>query len=85
MFDMKVPEIYKFGVRSAQAKMEKKNVARPKRIVIVMLLTLEDFGIDKVTEILNEIYNSINTSEDIRRPFFIVPPQKPGAKECELY
>lgn len=47
--------------------MNRNKAAKPDEIVIEMLLALDDFRINKITEILNEIYDSGEIGEDLNR------------------
>ena len=44
-----------------------------------------NLGIDKLTFILNEIYDSGEISEDLSKSMFTALTKKPGATECELH
>ncbi|GFO40407.1 RNA-directed DNA polymerase from mobile element jockey-like [Plakobranchus ocellatus] len=48
-------------------------------------VALEDFGIGKVTHLLNEIYDTGQIPTDLSKSIFIALPKKPGATECELH
>lgn len=48
-----------------------------------MLIALDNFSIDKIIEIMNEIYNSDGILENVGRSIFIVLLKKPCANECE--
>ena len=50
-----------------------------------MIEALEDFGIDTMREIINEIYDSGTIPEDLSKSIFIALPKKPNATECELH
>lgn len=65
--------------------MDQNKAARPYEIVTEMLTALDDFDIDKITEITKEIYNSADIPEDLSRSIFIAMPKKPGANERELH
>ena len=82
---MEGPEIMEEEVRATLCKMKRNKAAGPDGVVIEMILTLEDFGIDKLTEILNEVYNSGEIPDDLSKSVFIALPKKPGAIECELH
>lgn len=43
------------------------------------------FGIDKIKEIINEICDSGDIPEYLRRPIFVAQPNRPSANEGELY
>lgn len=55
---MEGPEILKFEVIAALIKKKTNKAAGPDGIVIEMLSALNNFNRDKITEIINEIYNS---------------------------
>ena len=65
--------------------MKKNKAAGPDEIVIEMLTALEEFGIEKLTDLVNEIYDSGDIPEDLSKSIFITLPKKPGAVECELH
>lgn len=49
-----------------------------------MLAALNDFSIDKIANIINQIYNSGDISEDLTQSNFITLAKKPGANNCDL-
>lgn len=53
-------------IRTPLAKMEDK-AAEPDQVVIEVVIALDDFDIVKVTEMINEIYNSGEILEHLRR------------------
>ena len=64
----------------------KGNKARgPDGIVIEMIKALDDFGIEKLTVIANEIYDTGKIPQDLSKSIFIALPKKPGTIECELH
>ena len=63
------PKILKEEVRAALEKMTKNKTAGPDEIVIEMLTALEEFGIEKLTDLVNEIYDSGDIPEDLRSIF----------------
>ncbi|MGX9987587.1 reverse transcriptase domain-containing protein [Soonwooa purpurea] len=79
------PEILKSEVEAALAKLKRNKAPGPDGIVAEMMTALDDFGIEKLTEITNGIYNSGEIPEDLSRSIFIALPKKPGANECELH
>ncbi len=79
------PQILKEEVKLALSKMKKNKAAGPDDIVVEMLTSLEEFGIEKLTEIVNEIYDSGEIPEDLSKSIFIALPKKPGAVDCELH
>ena len=46
------------------------------------LQALGNFGIEKLTELCNDMYKSAYIPEDLRTSIFIALPKKPGATEC---
>ena len=83
--NMEGPEILRSEVRAAIAKMKRNKTAGPDKIVIEMVTALEDFGIEKVTEVINEIYNTGEIPEDLSKSIFIALPKRAGANECEFF
>ena len=65
--------------------MKTNKAAGPDGIVTEMVTALDDFGIEKLTEVTNEIYESGEIPEDLSKSIFIALPKKPGATECELH
>lgn len=52
-------------------------------IAIEILSGLTDFRIDIITEIINEVYDSCEILENIRKSINIMMPKKPGGNLCE--
>ena len=50
-----------------------------------MIKALGDFGIEKLTIMANEIYDTGKIPQDLSKSIFIALPKKPGAIECELH
>jgi hypothetical protein len=50
-----------------------------------MIVALEDFGIEKLTEEFNKVYDSGEIPKGLIKSIFIALPKKPGATECELH
>ena len=50
-----------------------------------MITTLEEYGVSKMTDIINKIYDTCEIPVDLCRSIFIVLPKKPGAVECEQH
>ena len=65
--------------------MKRNKAAGPDDIVTEMIVALKDFGIEKLTEVLNEVYDSGEIQEDLSKSISIALPNKPGAIECELH
>ena len=54
-------------------------------IVIEMIKALDDFGIDKLTIMANEIYDTGKIPQDLSKSILIALPKKPCTIECELH
>ena len=50
-----------------------------------MIKALDDFGIEKLTIMANEIYDTGKILQDLSKSIFIALPKKPGTIECELH
>ncbi|GFO20348.1 transposon tx1 uncharacterized 149 kda protein [Plakobranchus ocellatus] len=79
------PPIMKEEVETAIKKMKHGNATGPDNISVELIEALEDFGIGKVTHLLNEMYDTGQISIDLSKSIFIALPKKPGATECELH
>ncbi|GFO47313.1 hypothetical protein PoB_007381800 [Plakobranchus ocellatus] len=72
-------------VETAIKKMKHGKTTGPDKISVELIEALEDFGIGKVTHLLNEIYDTGQIPTDLSKSIFIALPKKPGATECELH
>ncbi|GFN82748.1 large proline-rich protein bag6 [Plakobranchus ocellatus] len=72
-------------VETAIKKMKHGKATGPDIISVELIEALEDFGIGKVTHLLNEIYDTGQIPTDLSKSIFIALPKKPGATECELH
>ncbi|GFO23298.1 RNA-directed DNA polymerase from mobile element jockey-like [Plakobranchus ocellatus] len=79
------PHIMKEEVETAIKKMKHGKATSPDNISVALIEALEDFGIGKVTHLLNEIYDVGQIPTDLSKSIFIALPKKPGATECELH
>ncbi|GFO30487.1 endonuclease-reverse transcriptase [Plakobranchus ocellatus] len=79
------PPIMKEEVETAIKKMKHGKTTGPDNISTELIEALEDFGIGKVTHLLNEIYDTGQIPTDLSKSIFIALPKKPGATECELH
>ena len=57
----------------------------PDDVAMEEVEALGEFGIEKVTDILNEIYHNGDIPTDISKSIFIALPKKPGPTVCELH
>ncbi|XP_037776725.1 uncharacterized protein LOC119573587 [Penaeus monodon] len=78
------PKILTSQVRGALQTMKRNEAAGPNEVVTEMIVVLEDFGIEKLTEVLNEVYDS-GQIPDLSKSIFIALPKKTGAIECESH
>ncbi|GFO32443.1 hypothetical protein PoB_005894800 [Plakobranchus ocellatus] len=79
------PLIMKEEVETAIKKMKHGKATGPDNISVELIEALEDFGIGKVTHLLNEIYDTGPIPTDLSKSIFIALPKKPRATECELH
>jgi hypothetical protein len=79
------PKILKAEVRAALNKLKCNKSAGPDEIVAEEMKCLDEFGLDKITEILNKIYDSGEMPDELTYSIFIALPKKPGTIECELH
>ena len=56
----------------------------PYSMSVGLLAALEDYGIAKITTLLNDIYDTRQIPLDISK-LFIALPKKPWTTECELH
>ena len=57
----------------------------PDGLSIELMEALEEYEIEKVTTLLNEIYDTGQIPIYMSRSIFIALPKKPGATDCELH
>ena len=79
------PPIMKDEVREAMRKMKTGKATGPDGLSIELIEALEEYGIEKVTTLLNEIYDTGQIPVDMSRSIFIALPKRPGATDCELH
>lgn len=61
--------------------MNREKAVRPGGIVTKMLVILDVFGINRIAEIINDIYDCYDIAIKLCRYIFIVLPKKPGVNE----
>ena len=79
------PSIMKDEVRQAIKSMKNNKATGPDEIAAEMIQSLDELGIDVITKLINEIYDTGEIPEDLTKSIFIALPKKPGATECELH
>ena len=73
------PPIMKDEVRAAIKMM------KPDDVAIEEVEALGEFGIENVTDILYEIYDTGEIPTEMSKSIFIALPKKPGTTECEVH
>ncbi|GFS27117.1 RNA-directed DNA polymerase from mobile element jockey-like [Elysia marginata] len=79
------PPIMKDEARAAIRKMKAGKATGPDGTAVEMIEALEEYGVEKLTSLLNEIYDTGEIPTDISRSVFIAHPKKPGPTECKLH
>ena len=82
---MEGPPILKDEVRDALKKMKTGKAAGPDGVTVAALSALGTWGLDKITDLLNLIYDKGEIPDEMCKSVFIMLPKKPGATECGLY
>ena len=72
-------------VQVAVKKMKNDKAVSTDRLAVELIKSIGDFGIDKLTNMLKEIYESGNIPAELSKSIFIALPKKPSAVECELH
>ena len=79
------PKILKAEVRAALNRLKCNKSPGPDEIVAEQMKCLDEFGLDKITEILNDVYDSGEMPNELTKSIFIALPKKPGTIERELH
>ena len=79
------PPILKTEVESALKRMKNGKAAGEDEITAEMLKALHEFGIEKLTTLFNNIYDTGFLPEEMLSSTFITLPKKPKASECGDY
>ncbi|GFR75502.1 RNA-directed DNA polymerase from mobile element jockey-like [Elysia marginata] len=79
------PPILKDEVRTAIWKMKNGKATGPDNIAAEQIKALDEFDINKITELLDEIYETGEIPKEMLKSIFIALPKKDGATECELH
>ena len=79
------PTIMKDEVRAAIQNMKGGKATGPDNIALEQIEALEEFGISKITILLNEIYDTGLIPKYMQKSVFRALPKKAGATECELH
>ena len=78
------PKILKSEVKAAMSKMKRNIAVGPDEITTEMLQALDEFEVEKLTELIYIVYDSGEIPDDLSKAIFIALPKKPGATEYEL-
>ena len=65
--------------------MRRNKAAGPDGIVVEMLEALEEYGFEKLTDIINKTYGDGEVPENLNTSVFIALPKKPAVVECEQH
>ena len=79
------PSVMKDEIRAAIRKVKLDKARGPDSMSVELLEAFEDYGINKITTLLNEICDTVQIPSDISKSIFIALPKKSGAIECELH
>ena len=77
------PKILQSEVRSAVKGMKKNKAAGSDGVVVEMIKALEEYGLEKLTGVINKIYDEGAFPEELAKSIFIAVPKKSGAVNCE--
>ena len=76
------PDITRHEIEATLRQMKKGKAVGVDNISTEALQALGEFGIEKLTNICNEMYKSAQIPEDLRTSIFIVLPKKQKATDC---
>ena len=68
--------------RVAMKQMKKNKAVGKDEIVFEMIEALGKFGLEKITDIVNYVYESENIPDEMIESIFIALPKKPGTIDC---
>ena len=63
--NMDGPKILRSDIQEALKKMKRHKAARPDEIVTELITSLEEYGVNKVVDTINEIYDTGEISENL--------------------
>ena len=76
------PPILKTEVRTAIKRAKTNKAPGADGVTTEMIKALEEFGVEKLSDLYNDIYESGNLPEDFLESVFVTLPKKPKAREC---
>ena len=65
--------------------MKRGKATGPDQIAVEMIIALKEFGVEKLTNFANKVYDAGTFPEELSKSIFIALPKKTGATECELH
>src|ERR1700730_4032745 len=83
--DIDGPNIVKDQVRFAIKHMKRNKACGPDGMFAELLHAAEEFSVEKITEIANDICSSGDVPDDLSKLILIALHKNPGATECELH
>lgn len=79
------PDILTSEIISTLEKIDKNKEQGQIGIISEMLSSLGNFRIEKIAEIINEIYDHGDVPQDPTKYIFLTLPKEPDVKECRLH
>ena len=79
------PPILKEEVQKALKNFQLGKAPGNDGITTEMLKALEDFGVDKLTDLYNDIYSTCIFPDEPLMPVYITVPKQPRATDCSNY
>ena len=70
-------------LRYVMKQMKKNKAVGNDQIAFEMIGALGNFGLDKITDITNSVYESENVTNEMIESIFIALPKKPGTTNCK--
>ena len=83
--NMDGPPILRSEVEHAINRMKRGKATGADQIAIEMIIALKEFGVEKLTDFTNKVYDAGTFPEELSKSIFIALPKKTGATECELH
>ena len=83
--NMEGPPIMKDEVRQAIKSMKGNKATGPDGIFVEMIQSLNELGVDAITNLVNKKYDTGEIPEDLTKSIFIAIPKKSGTTECKLH
>ena len=83
--NMDGPPILRSEVEHAINRMKRGKATGADQIAIEMIIALKEFGVEKLTDFANKVYDAGTFPEELSKSIFIALPKKTGATECELH